>query len=79
MSTDEPRLTPARRKALARLFVDRQAKISNFTGQGRIYWQVAEWLVDNGYARKATVAHLEITAEGDRRAALGLNIPEALQ
>jgi hypothetical protein len=63
-----PRLTPARRAAVAVFAVPGReaARYSNVTdvGSGTVYWQSADWLVASGYAvRKGQ--ELRLTPAGD--------------
>lgn len=68
-----PKLTDARRRALAVLAAHRAPLKSNETiegGNGRIYWQTAEWLLEVGYAKPGAPPSLEITDAGRARAEL---------
>lgn len=71
-----PKLTPARRRALATLVLaDRQGRtlrISNETNDGCVYWQSAAWLQRENLAVSfwtPTAARIELTDAG--RAAIG--------
>ncbi len=73
--TTRLKLTPARRKALE-VLAERHAKgrsgrVSNITnaGEGLVYWQSANWLVDQGLAepvggRHEYFVYLRITEAG---------------
>ena len=74
------KLTPARRSGLEVLAITGYADYSNETKVqprgdfgGRIYWQTADWLLENGYARTTdgsrTSPSLVITDAGRRLAA----------
>lgn len=65
---DAPKLTTARRRALAALFLHTSAGISNRTEGKRIYWQTADWLREVGYAEILTPSTIVITRAGQERA-----------
>lgn len=76
--TAQPKLTPARLKALQVLVVNEDANhfvmYSNQTDlRGSIYWQTADWLLDVGYAARRHGKALILTDAGrDRAKAEGL-------
>jgi hypothetical protein len=53
-----PKLTPARREALAIIVTRHQAgkpaRYSNETTDTAVHWQPTDWLIANGYARHST-------------------------
>lgn len=71
MST-APELTPARRRALEVLVGGPVARYSNETdgAQGLIYWQSADWLLENNYAYRGGPHKQELrpTSDGLARA-----------
>lgn len=58
-----PRLTPARRLALSKLHHSGPARYSNTSGPGSVYWQVAAWLLAEGYATSES-GYVSLTEAG---------------
>lgn len=59
------KFSPARHRALEQLVSSGgEARISNRTGDGAVYWQSANWLVDHGLARLVTLDRIEVTDLG---------------
>jgi len=59
------KFSPARHRALEELVGNGgEARISNRTDVGAVYWQSANWLVDHGLARLVTLDRIEVTDLG---------------
>jgi hypothetical protein len=62
-------ITPARKRALsvlldAALNDPHPLRISNETHDEAVYWQVANWLIDNGLAERVAGEYLQLTEAG---------------
>lgn len=73
------RPTPAQQKALRILRAEATVKVSNRTDDGpipTIYWKVADWLTNNGFAAKTGIYadYIRLTHKG--RALADLQVPD---